>query len=315
MYIYIAGILLVILCVLYTIYYFKYEYCKACEVCEACEKELTEQEEDINIVNNFHDRFTLQTNAEGNVPSDEGYDIFILMGQSNMVGRGKLEKGIDDDYSKTKHVYQFPYDANNSGSATQPNITGSKIIPAKQPLDFISETKGGSYGEKSNRISMWKGFVENLNKTDRKILLLPLAKGGTSLKVDWKPGKPIYKGAVSAINRSIELNPNNQIKAILWHQGESDSFEPETYTDKFNNFYEQLLKDTPITRDIPFIIGGLKSKYHKTFNPVLENLPEHIKGNLAYVSPSGTKTFDKTHFDAASLRLLGKKYAQVFNEF
>lgn len=193
---------------------------------------------------------------QGNNDSDnkDGYDVYILMGQSNMVGRGYIKKGIDDDYSLIDDkVFQFPYDENDTAKHNKiSKITGNVIKKATNQLDFISDVHGASTGEKSKRTGLWKTFVETIiQKTNpkRKILLVPVAKGGSGFDYgNWNPGDFIYTAAIHSINKAMSTHPNNTLKAILWHQGESDSGTSSArsaYRRRFTNFYNHLLLDIP----------------------------------------------------------------------
>lgn len=65
-----------------------------------------------------------------------------------------------------------------------------------------------------------------------------------------------------------------------------------------------------MTRSTPFIVGGLLNRLNSLMNPIIKDL-ENVSSSIKYVSPKGLSTFDGTHFDAPSLRQLGKRYANT----
>jgi hypothetical protein len=255
------------------------------------------------------------------ITNNYGYDVYALMGQSNMVGRSTLESGIDDNYSLISgKVFQFPYDANDTGTAGAPNVTGSTIIAATNQLDHISDVTGGSgsSGETAGTTGLWKTFVESIVNTTsarRRILLVPLAKGNTGFSSnEWNPTNLLYVAATQSINRAMILNSMNSLKAILWHQGERDASIANSvlHGQRLNNFYNNLLIDiTDFTERIPFICGGIQDANKIYLNPHLQYFSKSSE-NKYYIDTDSLETSDGTHFDTASIRLLGKFYASVF---
>jgi hypothetical protein len=247
---------------------------------------------------------------------DYGYEIIPLMGQSNMVGRGIIESGIDNNYSLTGKVYQFPYDANDpNGDGI---VTGTTITAATNPLDFISAFPGvGSSGETASTTGVWKTFTEgivSLLSKRRKILLVPAAKGGVGFSSgDWSSGGVIYGAAKNSIIAALATHTLNNIRSLLWIQGENDSTNPYYGAELFD-FYSRLTVDVPqITDEIPFIIGATfpNSSPRIYVNNVLQNFANY-KLKRYYVNTSDLATTDGTHYDAVSLRTIGTRMSYMF---
>jgi len=189
----------------------------------------------------------------------------------------------------------------------------NKWVTSEEPLHTDKPNLAG--------IGLGMSFAETLQiKFDKKIGLIPCAYGGTSLS-QWEKGGKLYANARSV---TMEALKNGTLKGILWHQGESDSDNLETaqsYKERFLFFVDNLLSDIGIS-NIPFIVGELGEflgQYPECSysNIVNKNLQELCIGEnpFAYVSSKGlTHNGDFLHFNAASLREFGKRYAAAWEE-
>jgi hypothetical protein len=272
---------------------------------------------DIIIFNNKIENELIQDLYKNNY----GYDIYVLMGQNNMLGHALINNKIDnpdrDDLINGK-VFQFPFDINWED--------GNTIIEARNPLDHITTIEGGQNGEKDGKMGLWKTFAENmLTKLSfrRKMLLVPLSKSGTSFsRNNWNKGDPIYEASIKTINKSINTHSLNKLVGILWHQGESDIYN-DNYLEDLTNMYNNLKIDI-INYDsgIKFVLGEIKmgglvelENKSKIFNNNLRKFV-NIQNNTFLVKTFETeKLFDGSlHFDSSSLRNIGIKYAECFDK-
>ena len=138
--------------------------------------------------------------AEG---QGDQYDLYLLIGQSNMAGRGVVEQ-ID----RTPHERVFMF-----GKA-------GTWLAATDPIHF----------DKPEVVGVGPGFsfgkaVACYDQT-RKIGLIPAAVGGSSI-TSWKQGG-FHEQTGShpyddAISRAQIAMKHGTLKGILWHQGEADS--------------------------------------------------------------------------------------------
>ena len=220
-------------------------------------------------------------------------DIFLLMGQSNMAGRGLLE---DVEPIRDERIRVF---------------TDGRWTIAEEPLHHDRPTAG---------IGLAMSFARSLLTTDpgRDIGLVPRAVGSTPLR-QWMPGADLYEGARNAARATAR---DGTVKAVLWHQGEHDSkadADAASYLRRFSvmvaTLREQL--DTP---SLPVIVGELGSylserpdfEHHRTVNAELRKAPDAIT-RCAFVSAEGlTDKGDSLHFDARSLRIFGERYADAY---
>lgn len=218
-------------------------------------------------------------------PSD--MDLFLLIGQSNMAGRGKVE----------------PMD-----EITNPKILmltkDRKWVPAKDPVHFDKPIAG---------VGLCSQFARTVLKTkpDTTIGLVPCAVGGTSLN-QWKPGGALYKDALA---RTREAMKRGKLAGILWHQGESDSA-PEkvaSYGKSFADMIAQLRKELG-AESVPLIIGELGHfrDASKPFNAALPDIARAIPDCALVSADDLSDKGDKLHFGTAALRTFGERYAEAY---
>jgi hypothetical protein len=144
--------------------------------------------------------------------------------------------------------------------------------------------------------------------------LIPAAFGGTSLD-EWKVSGELYKNAVA---RAREAMKSGKLRGILWHQGEADSGKEElvlSYRKRFAAMIKQLREDLGAP-DLPVVVGELGEfrdvPLNQQINEQLTLIPFTV-AHSAFVSSAGLKEKgDKTHFDAASQREFGRRYALAF---
>ncbi|MBD3375476.1 sialate O-acetylesterase [candidate division KSB1 bacterium] len=226
------------------------------------------------------------------------YHLFLLIGQSNMAGRGEL---------------------NDETGNTDPRILmlnkDQEWQVARHPLHFDKPIAG---------TGLALSFARAVLKTtpDIRIGLIPCAVGGSSI-AQWQPGKIHPQTGIYPFDAMIKrihiAQKNGHLQAILWHQGESDSKKnlSGSYEDKLYSFIVSL-RDTLQSPGLPFIAGELgpfyveKNPHASDINAALHTLKSRID-NYDVVSASGlTHNGDSTHFDTLSLLELGKRYADSF---
>ncbi|TDI77226.1 MAG: sialate O-acetylesterase [Bacteroidetes bacterium] len=224
--------------------------------------------------------------------------IFLLAGQSNMAGRGELSE-ID----RTPHPRVFVLDKND------------KWVIATEPLHFDKpKVRGTGPG---------LAFAKEIAKQNPEIRigLVPTAVGGSGIET-WAPGGYHEKTGLypwdDAVRRLRVAMQSGELKAILWHQGESDS-RPERAPQYEKRLHDLIRRFRNIASDeqLPFIIGQLGqfkewSDGRQLVNAVHENVPAQIE-RTRFVSSDGlTDIGDGTHFDARSARELGRRYADAY---
>ena len=219
-------------------------------------------------------------------PAPKQMKLFLLIGQSNMAGRGKVEA---QDKVENPHIFMLTKDL--------------KWVPAKDPLHFDKPAAGVGLGSE---------FARQVLKADphATIGLIPCAVGGSSLD-QWKAGGALYNTAVA---RTREAMKNGALAGILWHQGESDAINPalvETYIDRLDRMIGQLRKDLDAEK-VPVVIGEIihGHKNNDAINAELAKAPKKIPLSCLVSSEGlGNKAL---HFGSADLRTFGKRYAAEY---
>lgn len=234
------------------------------------------------------------------------YDLYLLIGQSNMAGRGKVEA-----QDSLIHPQVFTLSKENTW------------IPAQDPIHFDKKAAGVGLG-RTFGIEMAKA------NPNAKIGLIPCAVGGSSIDV-WVPDgfhKQTKSHPWDDMEKRLKLAlESGQLKGILWHQGESDSNPKKCYS--YEAKLEDLLKRIRALADdenIPFVageFGPFKLKKSKTNYPDLKPTPAEVVMNAtknvvkndkhaAFVKAKGfDHKGDNTHFDSESYREFGKRYAKA----
>jgi hypothetical protein len=215
--------------------------------------------------------------------------LFLLIGQSNMAGRGAIE-----EQDKQPHPRVFALDKE------------MKWVPAIDPIHWDKPAIIG--------VGLGTTFGRVIAEQDPGAVvgLIPAAFGGSSLD-EWAPGRAHY---MNAVTRAREAMKRGKIAGILWHQGEEDSKQQvkiDTYAERFSKMIAQLRADLG-AGDVPVIVGelGRFRPPHLPANALLAKLPQQVS-RCAFVSAEGLiDKGDALHFDSASLREFGRRYAQAY---
>ncbi len=233
------------------------------------------------------------------LPAKEKFHLFLLVGQSNMAGRGVVET---QDLVVNPRVLML----NKEG----------KWVPAVDPMHFDKPAAG---------VGLGKTFGQIIAEANPGVTigLIPCAVGGSPIDT-WKPG--VFYPATKShpwddMVKRVELAlPAGTIKGILWHQGESDS-QPglaETYADKLHDLVKRL-RELVKAPNVPFIAGQMGMFEGVPWKPETilvdkahRELPKEVP-HTAFVTAEGLNhKGDKVHFDSAAYRELGNRYAAAF---
>ncbi|MBU1820603.1 MAG: sialate O-acetylesterase [Bacteroidetes bacterium] len=223
-------------------------------------------------------------------------DLILLIGQSNMAGRGKV-----DAISAPENEKIWVMNAQN------------EWIMARDPLHF---DKPGIAGVGPG-LAFAQRWLELSPKTT--LGLIPCAVGGSGID-DWQPGAKHAQTGIypydAMLQRVREAQKQGRIRAILWHQGESDSSveKSKVYEAKLTDFFARLRKDIGAS-NTPIIMGTLgdffvnKNPNGQAINAIIASYPQTHRHVYAVSSEGLAHKGDTTHFDTASARELGRRYA------
>ncbi len=230
------------------------------------------------------------------LPAKDKVHVYLLIGQSNMAGRGVMQ---DED--------KLPRDGIVMLNAKD------EWVPAAHPLHFDKPIAG---------VGLGLSFAEAMRKANPNvtIALVPSAVGGTPLS-RWSKGGNLYKQSVRRTKIALE---SGALKGILWHQGESDCGSVET-ANSYGQRLAQMIADLRAelnAPDVPFVAGELgvfltvasTRPGLATVKQALKDLPNSVK-NTATASAEGLEhKGDKVHFDRPGLQKFGQRYAEAMQK-
>jgi len=225
----------------------------------------------------------------------EGFHIYLLIGQSNMAGRGRVRST-----DKTPHPRVLSFDR------------GGTWIPAREPLHWDRRNAGVGPG---------LSFAKYLADRDSTITigLVPSAVGETTIE-DWLKDSPREIGRSgancfwNAVQRTQKGLAQGVLRGILWHHGESNNFPGG------EDGYEQHLvtiiqdfRDQLQSPGVPFILGEIaesdrsrtkgNNRINSINNTVAKRVPFTGCASSAALKP-------QLHFRTEDYRTLGIRYAR-----
>ncbi|MEZ5449265.1 MAG: sialate O-acetylesterase [Thiolinea sp.] len=217
-----------------------------------------------------------------------GERIYLLAGQSNMMGRGKTFE-LPPAYRKTPANVHFYYQGRERGLA-QFAFFGPEV-------SFAHEVA--------------RAFPQDTHT------LIKLAATGSSIQA-WQPEQALYKGLLRQIGFSLE-QAQPRVDAILWMQGESDARQPALaaqYTPRLTHLIQSLRADLHSPNSL-FLIGEINPE-DEAFSMTAQvrasqqQVQRALPGTLLVSAEGLGKLPDRVHYDARGQMELGKRFAQAY---
>lgn len=220
---------------------------------------------------------------------------FLMLGQSNMAGRGFL--------TDVPPIYHERIQMLRNG----------RWQMMTEPVNYDRPVAG---------VSLVSSFADAwCNKfPEDNIGLIPCAEGGSTID-EWHPDGLLFRHAISQAKFAME---NSKLTGLLWHQGESDSMKGHSA-----DYYEKLALVLEAFRKalnaptIPLIIGELPDFLGQTgfgagcteYQAVNQALQKYAfeQDNCYFVTAAElTANPDGIHIDALSQRRFGLRYFEAF---
>lgn len=234
--------------------------------------------------------------------SKESFHLYLFIGQSNMSSRASIESA---DMVAINRAYVF--NGRHEWEKAENGLVDN--LPQITMIQGLNRYASVEVSTKINGYSMASTFAQVI--TDHvpgiEVGIISNARGGTGL-AEWQKGAGtgLYE---EAVRRTREAMKSGTIKGILWHQGERDQNEPESYLSNLYRLITDLRNDFQAPQ-LPCIIGQLLHTKNAIFNQTLTTVTEFIPYSN-WVSNEGTASIgDGTHMDNASQKLLGQRYAE-----
>ena len=238
-------------------------------------------------------------NLERNSPvlSDPKVWVFILAGQSNMAGRGRVE----------------PQDTVASERILSINRAG-ELIPAREPLHFYEPNMAGL----DCGLSFGRELLNDI-PDEVSVLLIPTAVGGSSIS-QWL-GDSTHRDVplLSNFLEKVEIaKKEGVIKGILWHQGENDA-NPDhipLYKGRLAELFG-VFREAVGNERLPILIGelGSFSKNNENWSKINNQIAAYAATD-PFVRVIKTDDLyhngDSVHFDSEGQRAMGRRFAKSY---
>ena len=220
---------------------------------------------------------------------------FLLIGQSNMSGRGRISEAHPINTSK---IYTL---RNGRWQKMFRPITSDRSFAGVSLAESFAERAAEVYGED--------------------IGLICCSDGGTSLD-QWRAGEVLFDNAVNCARLAMRTS---KLVGILWHQGEADCA-PElaaTYKERLEAMVAEIRRQLGVG-NIPFIVGALgdflplreTSPNLVNYGKVNEALAAFAEDDIssAFVAADGLgDNGDNLHFNSDALYEFGLRYFNAFD--
>ncbi len=241
-----------------------------------------------------------ETIKDGLQNTDTEIRSFLMIGQSNMAGRGRIgevEPIINDNCFMVRN---------------------GRFQSMREPINVDRPVFDGLF---RSGVGLAASFADCLQKdTGLKIGLIPCADGGTKIE-QWLPGEILFDNAVAVTKTAMR---SSKFSGIIWHQGESNS-KVETDFDEYGNKVIQVMTELRrLLGDVPIVLGEISReidvvRYHFDYPAGIDRINEQIHRvagilpNCAVASSEGIALQDDgIHFSAAACRTFGERYFEAF---
>ena len=230
--------------------------------------------------------------------SDNTIKSFLMIGQSNMAGRG--------DFGEVEPI-------DNPDCFMLRMGRWQKMSEPINPDRAIFNPQGHS------GTNLCASFADRYAKHfGEKIGLIPCADGGTSIS-QWQPGEILFDHAVFMARLAMRTS---KLGGILFHQGENDCNEADIdlYKERAMRTINEIRRELN-AEELPFIIGELSeslsperkcSEFSARMNLIFKEIEKEIP-NCRVVSSKGLSLKDDgLHFNSAALREFGNRYFDAY---
>ena len=234
-------------------------------------------------------------------------DLYILGGQSNMVGYGEIHP---EDAEIDPRVLVF-------GNDYRWRLAREPIDDPTGQVDLVSIDIGAGF-------SCGTTFAKTLLSYNPSayIGLIPCAKSGSSI-AEWQRNLNENSLYGSCLKRTLAASPMGRIRGLLFFQGETDALDPDLepqkikspsqWGKKFSKFVRDIRSDLKIY-DLPIVfaqIGGNKnSKEFKNWGIVQKEQGKVRLPNCRMIKTDDLSLKDTLHFDRRSYRIIGERFGK-----
>ncbi|XP_031122253.1 probable carbohydrate esterase At4g34215 [Ipomoea triloba] len=227
-------------------------------------------------------------------------NIFILSGQSNMAGRGGVNK-------EKKWDGIVPPECSPDSSKIFRLSAQLCWEVACEPLHHDIDTK------KTCGVGPGMSFSNAVKDSVGVIGVVPCAVGGTAIK-EWARGEHLYENMVKRVKAAIH-DGGCEIKALLWYQGESDTsskHDAESYRANMETLIHNIRSDLDLPT-MPIIQVAIASGDKKYIVEVRKAQKEIDLPNVVCIDAWGLELKeDNLHLTTEAQVQLGHMFAEAY---
>lgn len=232
-------------------------------------------------------------------------DLFLLIGQSNMKGRGD----IDMNPVENERILFY-------------HVTEEDWFVARDPL-HATGTPDLIDGKDNAGTGPGLSFARTLLAADPAmgVGLIPAAVGGAPISGYGREGK-LYERSLTLLADAVEKSPvKTRLGGLLWLQGESDATEDKhgSYEDSLLDMVDRYRKDLKEPK-LPFVactIGSFMADHprfthSKEINAALLRLPSKRRHTACLDARDIEGRNDRLHYDTESQLEIGRRFAKAY---
>ncbi len=235
----------------------------------------------------------------------EDFDIYLMIGQSNMAGRGELEE------RDTTETIEGVYLLDSNGLPVEAKAPFNKYSTIRKELSLQGYSPANKFSELMH------------SRSGRKVLIVSNARGGSSID-HWMPGDK-HEFLNEAVRRTRQAMNYGKLKGIAWHQGETNIQNGIAgYMEKFMTMITAL-RDSLGQENLPVVIGQVgqwgwaHAEDIRAFNDSIIPLIAEKVNNCSYVVSDELSRRYKNkekdpHFGRKAQMELGRRYADAMTQ-
>jgi hypothetical protein len=234
--------------------------------------------------------------------------LFILAGQSNMVGWSPIPEGEPTD----PRIYLF-------GKDYRWRIANHPIEDASDQVDMVSENLLAGFGP-----AMDFAFASLERHPDIVIGLIPCAKNSSGI-IQWQRDLSDHSLYGSCLKRIQAASPMGEVTGILFFQGETDAADPNQYpeppphpsdwSELFTAFVTDLRHDLS-QPDLPVVFAQIGSTWapdaYPNWDLIMQQQASLELHRSAMITTSDLPLQDGIHFTVDSYRVIGRRFAEAY---
>lgn len=236
----------------------------------------------------------------------EHLDLFLLLGQSNMKGRGVM-----------------PAEPKRDPCLLMLHLRDDRWYLARHPLHLTGNAQTFA-GHDNAGVGPGLAFAEQVLAEKTAIGLVPCAVGGSPIQL-WQKGAKLYENALRRARLALQGAPGKvRLRGVLWLQGEANARAEDLplHAERLRVLVTDLRADLGLP-DLPFIactIGEMnedpaRRADQQAMNEILLALPAAVPGT-ACVDARDLRSHigDRVHFDTAAQEEIGRRMAGAWQK-